>query len=329
MGLRSGSGYHPGMNHRMLCCVVPLLLLGCGGDETESVDRDERTSFVDTAPPAATDAAPRQQTARDRAPTCPDRSDPPSADSPIDERDLFDLAGPVRRVEERHAGYTLSRDGTYEQDPMEVHRVLRFDEHGQLVSCRTNLGPGRIDRDEQGRLVMLCLPVGTEALRQTELRTYNRQGRLEEQWAFDASGAPMSQMLAVYDEQGRLQRNRTLHWGIMDSMILSHWSYDPQGRVAEIARTNERGEAINTTSFTYNLGSRDAARMQIRGPDGRRMESTDLALDAQGNWTSRLRKTYRKDSGDNWQERQESKRERTIEYFDDGVSTASSGDEDD
>ncbi|MEE2719377.1 MAG: hypothetical protein VX727_06305 [Planctomycetota bacterium] len=317
------------MLHRSVCCLLAFMLSGCDGGEPTSTDQDERSSFVDASPPATNDKAPPQQTTRDQSPSCPDVSDAPSSASPIDERGLFDLVGPVHRVEEHFAVYTLTKENKYEQEPLELKRVLLFDEHGQLVACRTNVDRGRIERDEQGRLSKLCLPIGSETLRQKEIRTFDHQGRLKEQWMLDASGDAISRTLTVHDAQDRLQTERTHHWGIMPTVTRAHWTYDAQDRVDEIQIVNSVGEPINTTSYTYNLGSRNVAREQVRGPDGRRLESTDLSLDDEGNWTVRIRSKFRKDSQDNWQERQDSIRRRTIEYFDDASPARSSGDEDD
>ena len=306
------------MNTRLLSILFLVALTACDGGESQPASEDERTSFVDSDVKPAADEP--QRSVRDGVPACPDRSDSPGTDNVIDERGLFELSGPVRRVEEHFAGYTLSKSNLYEQDPLELRRVLEFDADGQLVDCRTNLGPGVIGRDDQGRLATICMPVGSGTLRQRDIKIFDGWGRLAEHWTLGASGEPITRSLAVHDGSGRMRTMRTDSFGIMTTLTIRHWTYDDQGRVDSIQIVNNVGEPINTTSYNYNLGARTSARQQVRGPDGRRLESTDMTLDDAGNWTVRIRSKFRKDSEDRWQEQQYSIRRQTIDYFDEDAA---------
>ena len=315
MGLSTPS-YDGRMTKRMLIVLCAGLVVGCDGGESQPSADQESASLVDTT------AEPVQQSsARDGVPPCPDRSDIPRSENPDDERSLFELSGPVRRVEEHVASYTLSKSNRYEQDPLEFRLALQFDVDGQLVSCRTNLGSGQIERNEFGQLMKICMPVGSGSVRQRVIKTFDGWGRLMEHWTVDASGNPLTRTLASHDQEGRVRNMRTDSYGIMTTLTIRTFAYDDMGRPDSIRIDNSAGELVNTTDYTYNLGSRSAAREQVNNSEGKPIESTKMTLDDAGNWTVRNRNKFRKDSQDNWHEEKFSTRRRTIEYFGDAPAS--------
>ena len=270
-----------------LLLVQSLVLLGsCDGGEPDAGKADRGTTTVDAAPVSAT--TPGSSNAD--VPVRPQHSTRPKAEVPIDERGGFDLDGPVRRVRRSEAGYSMTKEG-YEQDEHVLREVLVFDEHGQLLSCRTDRGPSTIERDEQGRLVRLFMDTGSQAMKETTIITFTSGGLREELLVLDASYVPLSRTLFMRDRQGRIQEERSSHWGLMDSSYTVNWEHDDQGRPTGKNRVS-RGKPDSSTSITYGYELGAIEKEQVRDPAGSLLSTVQITRDDSRNWIRRHETQY-------------------------------------
>lgn len=312
------------MINRLLLIASVVLLASCDGGEPDAGKANRGTTTGDAAPVSNTTSG----SSNADIPVRPSKSARLHAESPIDERGGFDLDGPVRRVTRSEAAYSMTKEG-YEQDEHVMREVLVFDEHGQLLSCRTDAGASTIERDEQGRLVRLFMDTGSQAMKETTITTFTSGGLREELLVLDASNAPLSRTLFMRDRSGRIQEERWSHWGLMDSSYTVNWEHDDQGRPTEKSKIS-RGKLDGSTSFTYGFEFGAVEKEQVRDPAGSLLSTVQVTRDDSRNWTRRHETQYVYGGGQGLStERPTMLVVRAIDYFEsaDGADTVGSGDE--
>jgi len=310
------------MINRLLLVASVVLLGSCDGGEPDAGKANRGTTTGDAAPVSNTTSG----SSNADIPVRPQHSARLKAEMPIDERGGFDLVGPVRRMTRSEAGYSMTKEG-YEQDEPVMREVLVFDEHGQLLSCRTDRGPSTIERDEQGRLVRLFMDTGSQAMKETTIITFTSGGHREEFLVLDASNVPLSRTLFMRDRSGRIQEERLSHWGLMDSSYTVKWEHDDQGRPDAKSRVS-RGKLDSSTSITYGYEFGAVEKEKIRDRDGNWLSTTQVTRDEAGNWTRRHETRHIYDPQGLITDRPELLEIRTIDYFEsaDGAGTVGSGD---
>ncbi|MDG2200960.1 MAG: hypothetical protein P8K80_07230 [Phycisphaerales bacterium] len=269
------------MISRLLLLASVVLLASCDGGEPDagSVDAvDQGTAAVPASKPAS-------GSAKVDIPVRPSKSARAHAESPIDERGGFGLVGPVRRMERHEAGFTMTKEG-YDQNPLVLRQVLVFDEHGQLLSCRTDRGPATIERDKQGRLVRVFMDTGSSTMKVTEVTMFTGQALEQELLVHDVSGVPISRTLFMRDRQGRIEEERSSHWGLMDTSHTLKWEYDDRGRPTKKQKMS-RGKLDGSTFINYGFESGAVEKEQFRDPAGTLQSTVRVTRDDARNWTRR------------------------------------------
>lgn len=217
-----------------------------------------------------------------------------STETPVDERPLLGLHGPVLRVTERQFPIKLKAEGRVEMEPL-LKQVILFDQQGRLKGLRTGTGNAKITRDkESGRIDSLSSPTGSRTRIERTVETFDEAGRLTRRTVMGDNSVVISDSTFTHDEEGRIIEEIKKSSGVFTATYITKTEYDTAGLPREDV-TTKKGSVFSRRTYRTHLGT--VVEESILGADGTLLESYKIRTDQHGNWIERLHSKRAQGSG--------------------------------